>query len=54
VEWRDILLYASACGAACTTGVGTTTAVDSRKVEALVRRQGGGLAALTAAVAARG
>ena len=52
-DWRDILIYASACGAVCTTGVGTTTAVDSGKVEALVRRQGGGLAA-AAKIAARG
>ena len=43
-DWKDILLYASACGAVCTTGIGTTTAVDSRKVEALIGRQGGGLA----------
>lgn len=39
-DWRDILLYASACGAVCATGVGTTTAVDAEKVDALVRRQG--------------
>ena len=44
-DWRDILLYASACGAVCATGVGTTTAVDSVKVEALLRRQGRALAA---------
>lgn len=42
--WKDILLYASACGAVCATGVGTTTAVDSRKVEALIRKQGGRVA----------
>jgi sugar/nucleoside kinase (ribokinase family) len=52
-DWKEILLYASACGAVCTTGVGTTTAVDSAKVEALVKRRGGGLAA-AATVAARG
>lgn len=44
-DWRDILVYASACGAVCTTRVGTTTAVDRHKVEALVRRHGHGLAA---------
>jgi sugar/nucleoside kinase (ribokinase family) len=38
-DWKDILLYASACGAVCATGVGTTTAVDRRKVEDLLRRQ---------------
>ena len=47
-DWKDILLYASACGAVCATGIGTTTAVDARKVEALVRRQGRALA--TAAI----
>lgn len=41
--WKDFLLYASACGAVCTTGVGTTTAVDSRHVDALIKRQGAGL-----------
>ena len=40
-EWREILTYASACGAVCATGVGTTTAVRSRDVEALVRTRGG-------------
>ncbi len=39
-EWLDLLVRASACGAVCATGVGTTTAVDGRKVEALVRRKG--------------
>jgi sugar/nucleoside kinase (ribokinase family) len=52
-DWTEILRYASACGAVCTTGVGTTTAVDSAKVEALLKRRGGGSAA-AATVAARG
>ena len=39
-DWLDILIYASACGAVCTTGIGTTTAVVAKKVEDLVRRQG--------------
>jgi sugar/nucleoside kinase (ribokinase family) len=39
-DWLEILLYASACGAVCTTEIGTTTAVDAKKVEDLVRRQG--------------
>jgi len=51
-DWKDILLYASACGAVCTTGVGTTTAVDSRKVEALIRRQGARVAGATGVSAA--
>jgi sugar/nucleoside kinase (ribokinase family) len=39
-DWLEVLLYASACGAVCTTGIGTTTALDAKKVEDLVRRQG--------------
>ncbi|MBP1770160.1 MAG: sugar kinase, ribokinase, partial [Candidatus Aminicenantes bacterium] len=39
-EWLDLLVRASACGAVCATGVGTTTAVDAGKVESLVRRKG--------------
>jgi len=39
-EWLDLLVRASACGAVCATGVGTTTAVDAGKVERLVRRKG--------------
>ncbi|HSA95874.1 MAG TPA: carbohydrate kinase family protein [Acidobacteriota bacterium] len=42
--WTEALLYASACGAVCTTGIGTTTAVEETKVEALIRRQAKGLA----------
>jgi ribokinase len=42
-DWKGILLYASACGAVCTTGVGTTTAVDAKKVESLIHRQGSAL-----------
>jgi len=38
-DWLEILLYASACGAVCTMGIGTTTAVDAKKVEDLLRRQ---------------
>ncbi len=39
-EWGEILLYASACGAVCATGVGTTTAVRARAVEALMKARG--------------
>jgi sugar/nucleoside kinase (ribokinase family) len=39
-EWTRILVYASACGAVCTTGVGTTTAVRARDVAALAKTQG--------------
>jgi sugar/nucleoside kinase (ribokinase family) len=52
-EWMELLLYGSACGAICATGVGTTTAVDAGKVDALVRKQGGALAR-AAAVAPAG
>ncbi|MFO7732718.1 MAG: PfkB family carbohydrate kinase, partial [Candidatus Aminicenantes bacterium] len=52
-EWSVILVYASACGAVCTTGIGTTTAVDKTKVEALVRRHGGALARSSRIQAAR-
>ena len=39
-EWIELLLYASACGAVCTTGIGTTTAVAAVAVEGLLERQG--------------
>lgn len=39
-EWLDLLVRASACGAVCATGIGTTTAVDGRRVDALVRTKG--------------
>jgi len=39
-DWKAILLYASACGAVCCTGLGATTSVTEEKVESLVRRQG--------------
>ncbi len=51
-DWADILLYASACGAVCTTGVGTTTAVDAAKVKALLERQGRRLAKAASIAAA--
>ena len=49
----EILLYASACGAVCTTGIGTTTAVSAEKVRTLVGRQGQALARAAAFVPAR-
>jgi len=52
-DWLDILFYASACGAVCTTGIGTTAAVDAKKVEDLVRRQGQALARAAQVVPAR-
>jgi sugar/nucleoside kinase (ribokinase family) len=51
-DWADFLLYASACGAVCATGVGTTTAVDSAKVKALLERQGRRLAKAASIAAA--
>jgi sugar/nucleoside kinase (ribokinase family) len=38
--WKDILLYASACGAACCTAIGTTTAVSRTAAAGLLQRQG--------------
>ncbi len=49
-DWLDILFYASACGAICTTGIGTTAAVDAKRVQDLVRRQGQALARAAAFV----
>jgi sugar/nucleoside kinase (ribokinase family) len=43
-DWTEALLYASASGAVCTTGIGTTTAVDGAKVDTLLRKQGKRLA----------
>ena len=43
-DWVEALVHASACGAVCATGIGTTAAVDGAEVERLVRRQGGKLA----------
>jgi ribokinase len=51
-EWKDILVYASACGAACCQGIGTTAAVTARNVGRLVKRHGRALArAITVAKA---
>jgi len=47
-DWLEVLLYASACGAVCATGVGTTTAVEAGRVEALLRKQGRAMAAKAA------
>ena len=49
-DWTGVLLYASACGAVCATGIGTTTAVDARAVERLIKRQGGRLAKRAAVI----
>jgi ribokinase len=38
--WKGALVYASACGAACCTGIGTTASVTAANVERLMRRQG--------------
>ncbi len=42
--WKSILTFASACGAVCCTGVGTTTAVSAAAAAKLVRRYGKDLA----------
>lgn len=38
-EWEDVLRYASACGAASCTAVGTTTAVRREVVEEIYRKE---------------
>ncbi|MEM2960605.1 MAG: carbohydrate kinase family protein [Candidatus Bathyarchaeia archaeon] len=38
-DWRDILLYASACGASCCTALGTTTAVLPDKINSILSDQ---------------
>lgn len=43
-EWRAILVYASACGAACCSGIGTTASVSAQNVDLLLRRHGRSLA----------
>jgi sugar/nucleoside kinase (ribokinase family) len=52
-EWLDLLVRASACGAVCATGVGTTTAVDGRRVDTLVRNKGTAVRAAAAVLPAR-
>jgi sugar/nucleoside kinase (ribokinase family) len=39
-DWKNILVYASACGAACCSGVGTTAAVSAERASRLVRLHG--------------
>ncbi|MGA2531625.1 MAG: hypothetical protein ABSG19_01170, partial [Candidatus Aminicenantales bacterium] len=39
-DGKDILVYASACGAACCAGVGTTAAVSAESASRLVRLHG--------------
>lgn len=46
-EWKDILVYASACGAACCQGIGTTAAVTAENAGRLVKRHGRALARAT-------
>ncbi len=37
--WKELLTYASACGAACCKAVGTTTSVKPEHIDALLREQ---------------
>jgi sugar/nucleoside kinase (ribokinase family) len=39
-DWKDILVYASACGAVCCAGIGTTASVSAASAGRLVRRLG--------------
>jgi sugar/nucleoside kinase (ribokinase family) len=38
-DWKEIFLYASACGAACCTATGTTTAVKPHIIEKIIHNQ---------------
>jgi fructokinase len=42
-HWKEILLYASACGAACCTAIGATASVKPKYVEKLIRQEGNGV-----------
>jgi sugar/nucleoside kinase (ribokinase family) len=39
-DWKESLLYASACGAACCTDVGTTTSVRPSCINTMLQKQG--------------
>lgn len=39
-NWKEFLLYASACGAACCTAIGATTSVKPTYIEKILREQG--------------
>lgn len=39
-HWKKLLMYGSACGAACCKAVGTTTSVEPEHIDTLLREQG--------------
>lgn len=39
-HWKKLLVYGSACGAACCKAVGTTTSVEPEHIDTLLRKQG--------------
>jgi sugar/nucleoside kinase (ribokinase family) len=39
-HWKETLLYASACGAACCTAIGATASVKPKYIGRLIRQQG--------------
>jgi len=39
-KWSQILMYGSACGAACCKGVGTTTSVKPENIRPLIEKEG--------------
>ena len=46
-HWKEILMYGSACGAACCKAVGTTTSVKSEYINMLLKEQGTEISRLT-------
>jgi len=40
-DWKNFLLYASACGAACCEAIGTTASVKPEYIKRIIRSQGG-------------
>lgn len=46
-HWRELLMYGSACGAACCKAVGTTTSVKPEYIDTLLKEQGREISRLT-------
>ena len=46
-HWKELLIYGSACGAACCQAIGTTTSVRSEYIDRLLKEQGAEISRLT-------
>lgn len=46
-HWKELLIYGSACGAACCQAIGTTTSVKSEHIDRLLKEQGVEISRLT-------